>query len=177
MQRLEAPSATVPWSGGHDTSSSGSCSSSLALHTDDAMSACSRMAQEVDESTSESSWTGRSIDLEGEMEKLEVTGPWFGTTRGDMGHRSPRWKAAREEKGTLKEDEMEVDVDAPQRERESAETKRSKKECDSSRIRRNPRLRLWDAGNQPGRSREIRLRAECPQRATRINLFLRQSLQ
>ena len=39
MQRLEASSAIGPWSGGHDNSSFGSCSSSLALHTDDAMSA------------------------------------------------------------------------------------------------------------------------------------------
>ena len=62
-----------------------------ALHTDEAMSASSRMAQEVDEAMSESSWTalamekGRdwwSIDLEGEVEKLEVSGPWSGT-KGD----------------------------------------------------------------------------------------------
>ena len=44
-------------SGGHDNSTFGSCSSSLALHTDDAMSASFRMAQEVDEAKSESSWT------------------------------------------------------------------------------------------------------------------------
>ena len=31
-----------------------------------------------------------------------------------------------------------------------------------------------DAGNQPGRSRGISHRAECPWRATRIHLFLRQ---
>ena len=49
MQRLEDSRATGPWSTGHDHLSFGSCSSSLALHTDEAMSASSRMTQEVDE--------------------------------------------------------------------------------------------------------------------------------
>ena len=89
--------------------------------------------------------------------------------KGEVGHKSDRTKVTREEKEKLKEDEMEVDVDAPQG--ESVETKSSKEEGDSSRIRRNPRLRLWDAGNQTGRSRGI------PQRAMRIHLFLRQSMQ
>ena len=56
-QRLEASSAIGPWSGGHDNSSFGSCSFSLALHTGEAMSASSRTVQVVDEATSESSWT------------------------------------------------------------------------------------------------------------------------
>ena len=81
MQRLEASTARGPRSVGHDNSSFGSCSSSLALHTDEAMSASSRMVQEVDEVTSESYWTALakgkerywwSIELEGEVEKLEV---------------------------------------------------------------------------------------------------------
>ena len=55
MQRLEASRAMGPWSGGHDYSSLGSCSSSLAFNTDEAVSATSRMAQEVDEAMSESS--------------------------------------------------------------------------------------------------------------------------
>ena len=49
MQRSWASSATGPWSRGHDNSSFGSCASSLALHTDEAMSASSRMVQEVEE--------------------------------------------------------------------------------------------------------------------------------
>ena len=93
------------------------------------MSASSRMAQEVDEVTSESSWTALakgkerdlwSIDLEGEVEKLEVSSPWF-WTKGDSvepkmetGHKSDRAKVARVEKEKLKEDEMKMDVDAPQ---------------------------------------------------------------
>ena len=54
------------------------------------------------------------------MEKLEVIGPWSGTEgdsvdpKGEVGRRSDRTKAAREEKERLKEDEMEVDGDAPQ---------------------------------------------------------------
>ena len=49
------------------------------------MSASSRMAQEVDEARSESFWTALakekerdwwSVDLEGEVEKLEVSDPW-----------------------------------------------------------------------------------------------------
>ena len=44
--------------------------------------------------------------------------------KGEVGHRSDRTKVAREEKEKLKEDEMEVDVDAPQG--ESAEVKSTK---------------------------------------------------
>ena len=88
MQMLDASKALGPWSRGHDNSSFGSCSSSLAFDTDEVMSASSRMAQDADEAMSESSWTALatgkerdwwSIDLEGEVEKLEVTGPWSGT--------------------------------------------------------------------------------------------------
>ena len=72
------------------------------------MSASSQMGKDVDEALSESSWTAqakgkdrgwRSIDLEGEMEKLEVSGPWSRTEgdsvnpKGEMGHRSARVKA------------------------------------------------------------------------------------
>ena len=57
------------------------------------MSASSKMAEDVGEAKSESSWTALakgkerdwwSIDLEGEMEKLEVTGPWSGTEGGSL---------------------------------------------------------------------------------------------
>ena len=118
MQRLGGSRAIGPWSGGHDYSSFGSCSSSLALHTVDAMSAFSRMAQEVDEAMSQSSWTALakekerdwwSIDLEGEVEKLEVSGPWSGTkgdsVTGEMGH-SQIAQRLQEETRMLKEDEM-----------------------------------------------------------------------
>ena len=75
LQRLESLRAVGQWSGAHDNSSFGSCSSSLAFDTDEAMSASSKMACDADEAVSESSWT----DLEGDMEKLEVVGPWSGT--------------------------------------------------------------------------------------------------
>ena len=42
MQRLEASSAIGPWSRAHGNSSFGSCSSSLAFDTDEAMSATSK---------------------------------------------------------------------------------------------------------------------------------------
>ena len=105
MRRLEESRAIGQWSGGHDCSSSGSCSSSLALHTDEAMSASSRMAHEVDEAMSETYWTALakgkerdwwSIDLEGDVEKLEASGPWSGTKgdsvepKGEMGDKSDR---------------------------------------------------------------------------------------
>ena len=82
------------------------------------------MAKEADEAMSESSWTALakviergwwSIDLEGEMEKLEVIGPWSGPEggsvdpKGKMCHRSARTQAARVESEKLKEAEMEVD--------------------------------------------------------------------
>ena len=60
------------------------------------------------------------------MEKLEVVGPWSRTEggsvdpQGEVGHKSDRAKVTREEKVKLKEAEMEVDGEAPQR--ESAET-------------------------------------------------------
>ena len=93
------------------------------------MSASSRMAPEVDEAMSKSSWTALakgkerywwSIDLEGEVEKLEVRGPWSVTKgdsvdpKGEVGRRSDHTKVARKEKVTLKEDEMEVNAEAPQ---------------------------------------------------------------
>ena len=119
------------YSGAHDNSSFGSCSSSLAFDADEATSASSKMAQDADEAKSESSWIALakekdrdwwSIDLEAEMEKLEVTGPWSGTEggsvdlKGKMGHRSARTKAAREEGEKLKEAEMEVGGEVPQEE-------------------------------------------------------------
>ena len=112
LQRLEASSATGSWSGAHDNSSFGSCSSSWTLNTDEAMSASSQMGKDTDEAGSESPWTALaegkergwwSIDLEGEMVKLEVIGPWSGPeggsvdAKGKMCCRSPRKKAAREE--------------------------------------------------------------------------------
>ena len=124
------------------------------IHTDEAMSASSRMAQEVDEAMSESSWTALakwkerdwwSIDLEGEVQKVEVICPWSGTKgdsvepKGEMGHKSDRTMVIREAEEKFKEDEMEVDVDAP--EGESVETK-SPKKCDSNRIRSNTRLEI-----------------------------------
>ena len=56
------------------------------------------------------------------MEKLQVTSP-SGTEggsvdpKGKMGHRSARWKAAREERENLKEAEMELDGEMHQEER------------------------------------------------------------
>ena len=71
-----------------------------------------RWSKDPDEALSESSWTALakgkdrgwwSIDLEGEMEKLEVVRLLSGTEggsvdpKGEMGHRSASEKAAREE--------------------------------------------------------------------------------
>ena len=73
------------------------------------MSVFSNMAQDADEAMSESSWTALakgkerdwwSIDLEGEVEKLEVIGPCSVTEgdsmdpKGKVGHRSGRTKVA-----------------------------------------------------------------------------------
>ena len=69
------------------------CSSSFAPNTVEAMSASSRMAQEVDKAISEESWTALakgkerdwwSIDLEGEVKELEVGGPWTLTEGNSM---------------------------------------------------------------------------------------------
>ena len=49
--------------------------------------------------------------------------PWI--PKGRMGYRSPRWKAAREEREKLKEAEMEADVEMHQE--ESAEIKKALK--------------------------------------------------
>ena len=91
-------------SGAFDNSSFGSCSPSLALDTDEAMSASSKMAQDAEDAMSVSSWTavakGKergwwSIDLEGEMEKLEVVGPCSGTEGGSV---DPKWKMGHRQK-------------------------------------------------------------------------------
>ena len=84
------------WPGGHDRSSFGSCSSSLAPNADEAMSAPFWMAQEMDEAISGESWTAPakekerdwwSIDLEGEVEELEVGCPVDGNQRPPV-----RWR-------------------------------------------------------------------------------------
>ena len=99
------------WSGAQDNSSFGSCSSSLAFSTDEVMSASSKIAKDVEEAVSESSWTALakgkerdwlSTDLDGEVEKLEVIGQWSGTDggsldpKGKMGHWSARIKSTEE---------------------------------------------------------------------------------
>ena len=85
----------------------------MALDTDEAMSASSRVAQEADDAMSEPSRTplakGKardwwSTDLEGEMEKLEVTGPLSRTEggsvdpKGKMGHKSVRTRIEKRRK-------------------------------------------------------------------------------
>ena len=149
------------------------------------MSASSRMAQEVDEATSESSWTALAkgkerywwcTDLEGELEKLEVcqkATPWNPKGRWATRQIAQRLQERKGEK--LKEDEMKMDVDAPQG--ESAETKSSKRKVIRVKSEETQNYARETLAIRPGRSRGISFCAECPQRATRINLFLRQSLQ
>ena len=83
LQRMELSGAVRHCSGAFHNSSFGSSSPSLALETDEAMSVSSKMAQDADDAMPESSRTALakgkerdwwSIDLEGEMEKLEVVG-------------------------------------------------------------------------------------------------------
>ena len=80
--------------------------SSIFLGTDEAMSASSWVPQDADDATSEASWTAMvevkerdwwSVNLEGEMEKLEVAGPWSGQREdgptGQLGQKSQEKKA------------------------------------------------------------------------------------
>ena len=122
LQRLESSGAVGQRSGAFDNSSFGSCSSSLNFNTDEAMSASSKMAQDADEAMSESSRTALakgkerdwwSIDLEGDMEKLEVVGLWSGTGGGSV---DPKRIMGHEESEKPKEAEMEMDGDVPQEE-------------------------------------------------------------
>ena len=99
--------------------------SSLALDTDEAMSASSMMVQDADDAMSESSWSAVakeeerywwSIDLESEMEKLAVVGPMSGTEDGSV---DPKWKmplvsSDKNYKRRKKETEVEVDDAVPQ---------------------------------------------------------------
>ena len=73
-------------------------------------------------------------------------------SKGKMGHRSARTKAAREEGEKLKEAEMEVDGEMPQQEKVEIQ---SPKKVNSGRIRRDARPRACDTATQPGRSRGI----------------------
>ena len=76
--------------------------------------------------------TGGALTWRVKWRSLEERGPWSVATpwtpKEEVGHGSDRTKVAREEQEKLKEDEMEVDVDAPQG--ESAEIKKVKKEGD-----------------------------------------------
>ena len=96
MLQVMEVSGTVgnQFSGALDNFSFGSCSSSLAHDTDEAMSASSWVARVADEAMSESSWTALakekerdwwSVDLEGEMKKLEVEGHLSRTEGGSVG--------------------------------------------------------------------------------------------
>ena len=113
FQELKAVRGSGSFFGALENSSFGSCSSSLAHHTDEAMSASSWVAQDADDAMSESSWTARakekerdwwSVDLEGEMEKLEVVSLLSRTDggsvdpEGEMGHWSARTRITKEEK-------------------------------------------------------------------------------
>ena len=57
LQGMELSGAEAHFSGALDNFSFGSCSSSLTLDTDEAISASSRMAQDAGDAMSESSWT------------------------------------------------------------------------------------------------------------------------
>ena len=113
------------------------------------------------------------------MEKLEAKGPWSGTEsdsvdpKGEIGCRSTRTKAARKERETLKEAEMELHG---MERRHKVRVLNSKVHSDSRRIRRDARLCMWGTGNRPERSTGNSLRAECPQRTTRTHLLVRQSM-
>ena len=167
---LEASRARDPWSEARDNSTFGSCCSSLAFNTDEAVSASSRMPQDADEAMSESSWTALlkvknwlSIDLKGEVEKLEVIGPWSRTEGGSVDPKGG------EKSELLKEAEMEVDGEAPQE--ESAEIHSPKRKVIQVESE-EPRLRLCRVGNRTGRSRGNSFPAKCRQRAMRTHLFV-----
>ena len=91
------------------------------------------------------------------------------------GSGSDRAKVAREEKEQLKEEEMKVDVDSPQG--ESAEIKSSKRKMIRAESEETQDYVCGTVVVSQEEVEEFSLRAECPQRTTRINLFLRQSLQ
>ena len=120
LHRMELSGAVGHCSGAFDNSSFGSCSSSLALDTDEAMFASYKMAQDADDAMSESSWAAAakgkerdwwSIDLEDEMEKLEVVGILSGIEGGSvdpkemMGHRSA-WVEKKQKKEKVESRKM-----------------------------------------------------------------------
>ena len=124
IHRLELSGTVDDFSGafGQFHSSLDSCSPSAAQETDDAMSESSWTALAKEK---ERDWW--SVDLEGEMEKLEVVGLLSGAEGGSvdpvrkMGHWSARMESAKEgseePKGAEKEKqekEMEVDEATPQ---------------------------------------------------------------
>ena len=76
MQRLEVKRTMSPWSGGHDRSSFGSCTSSLVPNTDEAMSASSRRAQVMDEAISEASWTALAKEKERDWWSIDLEVKW-----------------------------------------------------------------------------------------------------
>ena len=87
------------------------------------MSASSQIGKDADEALSESSWRVKWRNW-----KKEVRGPGLKATvgpRGEMSYRSGRVKAARKDRGELKEAEIVVDGEAPPS--ESAEIQSSKR--------------------------------------------------
>ena len=106
------PDSQCPCPGGQERSSFGSCSSSFASNTDEAMSASSRMALEVDQAISEESWTATAkekardwwnIDLQGEVEELEVGGPCTLTKGNSMDPEGWMYHQPDDEKAVVEE--------------------------------------------------------------------------
>ena len=98
IQEMELSGAAGHCARALDNSSFGSCSSSLAHDTDEAMSTSSRKSPSM---RKERDWW--SVDLEGGMEKLEVVGHLSRTEggsvdpKGKMGHWSTRTSTTQEE--------------------------------------------------------------------------------
>ena len=157
IQELELSGAVGDFSGALYSSSLDSCSPSEARDADDAMS--------------ESSWTSLakgterdwwSVDLEGDMEKLEVEGLLSDGGSVDpkrkMGNWSARIKTTKEgieelEGAENEKQEKEVEVVEATLHEASAEVQSPEKKGDTCRVRSNARLHAGDFGNQPGRSR------------------------
>ena len=152
--------------------------------TEEAMSASSRMGKAI----SEESWTALakekerdlwSIDFGGEVEELEVGGPWTSTKGNSMDserevcHQPDGEKAAVEEGESveiLTRHVMEVGMEVHGIEKNEKKVIRGESE--------EPQDYVCEMLSvSPGRSGGARICAECHERAARSHLLLRQSVQ
>ena len=161
-----------------------SCSSSMTCDMEEVCSESSRKMKDMEETTSEASWTtvkkGKTkevwrLEPEGEAEKLEATGLWSEVKgvsvnpEGESGHRHARAKMERKEREN--ETKMEKKVNGKVLWAEGAEVQSPKRKVirvESEETQDSVRI----VEPEPGGSRRTKFRAQRDQHPTKAHVLV-----